>query len=60
MPTRPEVLIGPADFDDAGVIDMGDGQLLVQTVDFFPPIVDDPESFGRIAMFAGLLVKQTP
>ena len=48
-PTRPEVLIGPAEFDDAGVIDMGDGQLLVQTVDFFPPIVDDPESFGRIA-----------
>ncbi len=49
MPTRPEVVLGPETFDDAGVINAGGDKLLVQTVDFFPPIVDDPESFGRIA-----------
>ncbi len=35
--------------DDAGVVRLGDGRLLVQTVDFFPPIVDDPRDFGAIA-----------
>lgn len=48
MPTRPEVLHGPESLDDAGVIRVGD-TALVQTVDFFPPIVDDPRDFGRIA-----------
>ncbi len=49
MPTRPEVVLGPETFDDAGVIKLGTGPMLVQTVDFFPPIVDDPMDFGRIA-----------
>lgn len=49
MPTRPEVILGPQDFDDAGIIDLGDGRHLVQTVDFFPAIVDDPYDFGQIA-----------
>ena len=35
--------------DDAAVIRLSDGRLLVQTVDFFTPIVDDPYQFGQIA-----------
>jgi selenide,water dikinase len=35
--------------DDAAVWNLGDGRALVQTVDFFPPVVDDPATFGRIA-----------
>ena len=35
--------------DDALVYDMGDGSVLIETVDFFPPMVDDPFTFGQIA-----------
>ncbi len=35
--------------DDAGVFGLGRSQALVQTVDFFTPVVDDPHDFGRIA-----------
>lgn len=35
--------------DDAAVVDLGNGQALVSTTDFFPPLVDDPEDFGAIA-----------
>ena len=35
--------------DDAAVIRLSDRRLLVQTVDFFTPIVDDPYQFGQIA-----------
>ena len=35
--------------DDAAVIDIGNDKYLVQTVDFFSPIVDDPYTFGQIA-----------
>lgn len=35
--------------DDAGVFQLSDDLALVQTVDFFPPIVDDPYRFGQIA-----------
>ena len=35
--------------DDAAVIDIGNNKYLVQTVDFFSPIVDDPFTFGQIA-----------
>ncbi len=50
LPTRSEVLHGPGTLDDAGVIEIpGTGAAIVQTVDFFPPIVDDPHDFGRIA-----------
>ncbi len=37
-----------AAYDDAGVFSMGEGRALVQTVDFFSPIVDDPYDWGRI------------
>ena len=35
--------------DDAGVYLLQDGLALVQTVDFFTPVVDDPEAYGAIA-----------
>ncbi len=43
------LLVGYGQADDAGVYRLTDEIALVQTVDFFPPIVDDPFSFGRIA-----------
>ena len=49
MPTSHRVLIDFRTADDAGVFALGDGQALVQTVDFFTPIVDDPYAYGRIA-----------
>jgi selenide,water dikinase len=45
----PNVLVGTATSDDAGVYRLNDEIALVQTVDFFTPIVDDPATFGRIA-----------
>jgi selenide,water dikinase len=43
------VLVGRESFDDAGVFLLRDDLALVQTVDFFAPIVDDPYDFGQIA-----------
>jgi len=48
-PTDPNVLVGFDTNDDAGVYLLGEGMALVQTVDFFTPIVDDPHTFGEIA-----------
>src|SRR5215210_2126757 len=45
----PRLLIGRETFDDAGVFKVTDDLALVQTVDFFTPIVDDPYDFGQIA-----------
>jgi len=45
----PNVLVGFDKADDAGVYKISAGQALVQTVDFFTPIVDDPFTFGQIA-----------
>lgn len=45
----PNVLVGTSTADDAGVYRLSDELALVQTVDFFTPIVDDPRQFGRIA-----------
>ncbi len=45
----PNVLIGFDTADDAGVYKISAEQALVQTVDFFTPIVDDPFTFGQIA-----------
>ena len=45
----PRVLVGTGTADDAGVYRLSDDLALVQTVDFFTPIVDDPRSYGRIA-----------
>lgn len=43
------VIVGFNGHDDAAVVRLDDGKLLVQTVDFFTPIVDDPYQFGQIA-----------
>lgn len=43
------VLVDQSTLDDAGVFAFGRGEALVQTVDFFTPVVDDPYDFGQIA-----------
>jgi len=47
--TDPNLLVGFDKSDDAGVYRINDGTALVQTVDFFTPMVDDPGIFGQIA-----------
>ncbi len=47
--TDPRLLVGSATADDAAVFALDDRTALVQTIDFFTPIVDDPYDFGRIA-----------
>ncbi len=46
---NPSLLVGFESSDDAGVFLLPSGQALVQTMDFFTPIVDDPYSYGQIA-----------
>lgn len=43
------LLVGNASNDDAAVYDIGNGQVLISSTDFFMPIVDDAFDFGRIA-----------
>ncbi|HPB28052.1 MAG: selenide, water dikinase SelD [Acidobacteria bacterium] len=52
MPTAhdPRLLVGYETSDDAAVYEIADGLLLVCTVDFFTPVVDDPYLFGKIAV----------
>ena len=45
----PNLLVGAEHFSDAGVYRLADGLAIVQTLDFFPPLVDDPFVFGQIA-----------
>lgn len=45
----PNVLVGPSDSDDAAVYKLNSDMAIVQTVDFFTPVVDDPYHFGAIA-----------
>lgn len=47
--TDPNLLVGTETHDDAGVYRLTDSIALVQTVDFFPPVVEDPFTFGQIA-----------
>lgn len=49
LPRDPRLLVGAATADDAGVFRLDRGRALVQTVDFFTPIVDDPFLYGQIA-----------
>ena len=49
VPANDRVLIDYRTADDAGVYKLDDGRALVQTVDFFTPIVDDPFVYGQIA-----------
>ncbi|MDI4645995.1 selenide, water dikinase SelD [Cohnella hashimotonis] len=48
-PLDPNLLVGIDTSDDAGVYKLNDELAIVQTVDFFTPIVDDPYAFGQIA-----------
>ncbi len=45
----PDLIVGLGQPDDAAVYRLSDDRAIVQTVDFFPPVVDDPYSFGAIA-----------
>jgi selenide,water dikinase len=49
QPYDPNLLVGFDKADDAGVYRLRDDLALVQTLDFFTPIVDDPFDYGRIA-----------
>jgi selenide,water dikinase len=49
MPVDPNVLVGHAGNDDAGVYRISDELAMVLTVDFFTPIVDDAYDYGRVA-----------
>jgi selenide,water dikinase len=46
---HPELLVGLENPDDAAVLRTGDDEALVFTIDFFPPVVDDPYDYGAIA-----------
>jgi selenide,water dikinase len=45
----PELLVGLAGADDAAVYQVGEDCAVIQTVDFFPPVVDDPYDYGAVA-----------
>jgi len=47
--THDRVLLGYETADDAGVYLLDDGRCLVQTVDFFTPVVDDPYDYGQVS-----------
>ncbi|MBW3127964.1 selenide, water dikinase SelD [Hymenobacter profundi] len=49
QPHDDKLLVGNGSRDDAAVYDIGNGQALISTTDFFMPIVDDAYDFGRIA-----------
>jgi selenide,water dikinase len=49
LPDNDKLLVGNSSKDDAAVYDLGNGNALISTTDFFMPIVDDAFDFGRIA-----------
>ncbi len=49
MPDDPRLLTGTGDNEDAAVLTFPQGKALIQTVDFFTPVVNDPFRFGQIA-----------
>jgi selenide,water dikinase len=49
FPTDSNVIVGLERPDDAGVYKVSDELAIIQTVDFFTPVVDDPYAFGQIA-----------
>jgi len=54
QPNDPNLIVGFDTADDAGVYRLRDDLALVQTLDFFTPIVDDPYDYGRIAALNSL------
>ena len=49
MPTNDSVVLGYDSSDDAAAVRLDSGRTLIQTVDFFTPVVDEPYEFGQIA-----------
>ena len=49
LPEYPHLMVGNQSKDDAAVYDIGNGQAIISTTDFFMPIVDDATDFGQIA-----------
>lgn len=49
LPDDARLLVGNSSKDDAAAYDLGNGQVVLSTTDFFMPIADDPFDFGRIA-----------
>ena len=49
QPVHPDLLVGTSTSDDAGVFRLTPELAIVQTVDFFAPIIDDPFAFGQVA-----------
>src|ERR1700756_1399995 len=45
----PNLIVGTKTHDDAGVYRLTDDLAIVQTIDFFPPVVDDPFIYGQVA-----------
>lgn len=54
----PDLLIGYDSHDDAAVYRLTDDLAFVQTLDFFPPLVEDPYTFGQIAATNALAFRQ--
>ena len=54
VPRDPNVLVGFGTLDDAGIYRLNERQALVQTVDFITPVVDDPYTYGEIAVVNAL------
>ncbi len=50
LPVDVNLLIGSEDWSDAGIYRLNEDVALVQSIDFFTPIVDDPYDFGKIAV----------
>ena len=49
LPSHPDLLVGISTGDDAGVFRLADDLAIVNTVDFFTPVVDDPFTYGQIS-----------
>ncbi len=49
FPSSPNVLVDNSTADDAGIYQISEDLALIQTTDFFPPVVDDPYLYGQIA-----------
>jgi selenide,water dikinase len=49
LPSHPDLLVGISTGDDAGVFRLSDDIAIVNTVDFFTPVVDDPFTYGQIS-----------
>ena len=49
LPSHPDLLVGISTGDDAGVFRLRDDLAIVNTVDFFTPVVDDPYTYGQIS-----------